>query len=286
MKIIAGSGAAGLGKKISELMGLEKIKAEINRFPDGECYVRIDEDLGGEGVVTIQSTYPDQNIIELIFLQEALKNAGAAKRKVVIPYFAYARQDKLFKQGEIVSAEVTAKMLDPHMDEVLIVNPHKQQILDYFKKSSRSISAAPAIAEYLRKKGVELVIGPDKHAGEIAKEVAEKLNIKWDWLDKKRVSSNEVILEKRDIDCSGKNVALVDDIISTGGTLAKAVSAIKDQGASKVTACCIHGLFAGESEKKLKNAGCSDLVSTDSIPTKYSKISIAKIIADALGGTE
>jgi ribose-phosphate pyrophosphokinase len=282
MKIIGGTGSKQLANRVAKLTGLELAGVELKRFPDKECYVRVKEDLSNEVVVIIQPTYPDKNLTELLFLQSALSQANPARIITIIPYYAYARQDKIFKPGELLSAQTVAELLQESLDEVMVLNPHKPWIADFFDKPVKILSASSVIADYLKSKQIDLVIGPDKNASKLAQEIARPIKCEWDWLEKERISSKEVVLGKKEVNAKGKRVAIVDDIISTGGTLAKAIGLLKGEGAREVLACCVHGLFIGKAIEKLKDAGCGEVISTDTVESKYSKISVAKTIADAL----
>jgi ribose-phosphate pyrophosphokinase len=282
MKIIGGSGSKLLAARVAELTGLSQVDAEIKRFPDTECYVRVKEGLSGEEVVIIQTTFPDENLLELVFLQNVVRQEKPSRITTIIPYYAYARQDKIFKPGELLSAKTVAKLLQNSSDEMLILNPHKPWIADFFDKPVKILSSSSEIADYLKSRGVELVVGPDINASMFAEEIAESVGCDWDWLEKKRISSHEVILGKKEINAKGKRVAIVDDIISTGGTLTKAIEVLKSSGAREVLACCVHGLFINRAVERLKNAGCAEIISTDTVESEYSKISVAKTITEAL----
>jgi ribose-phosphate pyrophosphokinase len=284
MKIIGGTASKLLTNRVAKLTGLKLAAVELKRFPDKECYVRVKEDLSNEVVVIIQTTYPDKNLVELLFLQSALRQANPARIITIIPYYAYARQDKVFKPGELLSAQTVAKLLQESADELMLINPHKPWIANFFNKPVKILSTSSVIADYLKSKQIDLVIAPDKDASKFAEEIAESIGCGWDWFEKERISSKEVVIEKKKVNAEGRRVAIVDDIISTGGTLAKAIELLKQESAKEVLACGVHGLFIGKAIEKLKDSGCSEVISTDTVESNYSKISVAKTISDALQG--
>jgi len=280
MYIIGGTTSEKVAKDLCKDLQASLVKMISKRFPDDELYIRILDDISKEHVVIIQTTYPDQKIIELFLLQEAVKEAGAKKITVVIPYFGYARQDKKFKDGEPVSAKTMAKLISLNADKVITVDPHKEHILDFFTIPAFSCSAVPEIAEYLnKKKNIDMVLAPDKGALERAKQASTIIGCDFDYMEKTRIDGTTVKIKPKNLNVRNKNVAIIDDIISTGGTMAKSVKELKKHGAKRVLVACTHGLFAGEAIKKLKSAGCDEIISTDTIRSDFSKVKIAPCIS-------
>jgi len=281
MYIIGGTASKGITKDLCKELKAPYLKNISKRFPDGELYVKILDDIAKENVVIIQTTHPDQNIIELFLLQDALKEAGAKKITVVIPYFGYARQDKQFNKGEPISAKALAELISFKADKVITVDPHKEHILDFFTIPAISCSAVPELAKYLNreKKNIDMVLAPDKGALERAKQASKIIGCEWDYMKKTRIDGNTVKIEPKNLNVLNRNVAIIDDIISTGGTMAKSIIQLKKQGAKKVYVACTHGLFAGDAIKKLKEAGCDEIISTDTIQSDYSKVKIAPCLA-------
>jgi ribose-phosphate pyrophosphokinase len=254
-------------------------KTLSKRFPDGEFYVRIEDDISNEHVVIVQTTHPDNNIIELLILQNAVKEANAKEISVVIPYFGYARQDTKFKDGEPISAKALAQIISLNADKVITVDPHKEHILDFFSTSAYSCSAIPEIAKYLKNKKIDMVLAPDKGALIRAKEASKIIECDFDYMEKTRIDGETIEIKPKKLDAQDKNVAIIDDIISTGGTMAKSIQHLKDHGAKRVMVACTHGLFAGEAIKKLKSSGVAEIISTDTIQGQYSKVQTSPIIA-------
>ncbi len=276
-KIIAGSSSSMLAKNLSAELNAPIANVTIKRFPDRECYVRLHEKM--DEAILIGNTYPDENIIELLLLQDAARKAGAEKINVVIPYYGYGRQDKIFEEGEAVSAEKIARLIEQDADMVVTVDPHKEYIMKFFTIPAHICSAVEEIARHFMNK-VDTVLAPDRGALERAREAAKIIGCPYDYLEKKRLSGEEVEMKAKEMDVAGMDVLIIDDIISTGGTMAEAIKNLKKQKAKHVFISCSHGLFAGNAVERIKKAGCDEIVSTDTLESMYSKISVAKPIAD------
>ncbi len=279
MFIVGGSASQLLSKELSKNLKAKLAKVEIKRFPDEECYVRIDDDLSGEDVMLVQTTWPDRNIVELFLLQDAVKQFDVSSLTTVVPYFGYARQDKQFKPGEPISARALARLIQLNTDEFLTVDIHAPNIMDWFDGvSARNIHGYPAVGKFLKSKGVQLVLSPDEGRAENAERVAEVVGCESDFLVKERLDGETVQITPKTLAVKGKKVAIVDDIISTGGTIAKAAEQLGEQGADKILAVCTHGVFAGEALKKLK-AVCDEICCSDTIETSATCFSVASEIA-------
>ncbi len=278
MKIVAGSSSQNLAKRISEKLNIDMANIFLKRFPDGECYVRIDDEF--DHAIIIQNTYPDENIIELFLIQDAVSRF-AKEIDVVIPYYGYGRQNKIFEKGEAVSAEKIARLVEENADRVILINPHKEHIKNFFDVEVSICDATPPLTKYFDGK-IDVIISPDEGAIEMAKRAAKILNCDYNYFRKKRISEKEVIMELKDMNVEGKKALIIDDIISTGGTMKKAVEILREQGAKEIYTSCIHGLFVAHADEKILNAGCRGIVSTDTIETKYSKVSVANEISKYL----
>jgi ribose-phosphate pyrophosphokinase len=282
MMVLCGSASKSLARDLAQQLGVEVLEASVKRFPDGETYVRIErESLSGE-VVIVQNSYPDSHLIELLLLQDAVRGLGADKITTVVPYFGYARQDRRFNPGEALSAKVMVEALATEADRLFSIDLHKPDILQWFDRTgARNISAAPAIGEFFLNHGIDLVLAPDEGAEERAREVANVLGCDHDRLTKTRLSGTEVRISPSQIDARGKDVLIVDDIISTGGTIIAASNELKRLGAKRVTAACTHGLFVSGALDKLRNA-CDRVVCTNTLENEVSAISVAKEVAKAI----
>lgn len=282
MYIIGGTASKSIAEDLSKELNVPLANVIAKRFPDEEFYVRIMDDISKEHVVIVQTTYPDPNIIELFILQNAVEEAGAKEVSIVIPYFGYARQDTKFQNGEPISAKAMADLISLNADRVITVDPHKEYILDFFSTSAFSCSAVPELAKYLKNKKIDMVLAPDKGALERAKKASSIIGCEFDYMEKKRIDGTTIEIKPKNLNAKNKNVAIIDDIISTGGTMAKSIQELKKHGAKNVFVACTHGLFAGNAVKKLTSAGCNEIISTDTIKSKFSKVKIAPCISPLL----
>lgn len=283
MKILGGSSSQRTARELAEILNATLVPHESKVFPDGEVYVRVpSSDLRDEHVVVVNSTHPATSLLELLFLIDSAHSQGAREVTVVVPYYAYSRQDQVFKEGEVVSARAVAELIELKADRVITVDPHKEHILGFFGIEAHGVSAVPQLAQHLAHAGVDTVLAPDKGALGRAELAAKQLGADFDHLEKTRLSGTEVVMKAKRLDVAGKTVAIVDDIISTGGTIAMAASELKRQGARSVIAACTHGLFLSNAVERLKAAGCDAVVATDSLPTACSEVGCAPAIAEVL----
>jgi len=282
MIVVGGSASRDLAKDLAGLLDCKYIQAATTRFPDGECYTRIDEEQMDDDVIIVQNTYPDGNLVEMFLLQDAVHRLGARSVTLVIPYFGYARQDRVFKAGEPESAKVMCKHLDPDCDRVITVDIHKEVVLDNFTHPHRDLKAAPVIAAYFKDKGIDLVLSPDIGAAGRAKTVGEAMGVPYDRLQKTRLSGTDVRIAPAAMDCRGKHVLIVDDMISTGGTIIAATQALKEAGAAGVSVACTHGVFVNNALERFAGSSLDALLSCNTLENAVSHISVAGIIADAV----
>jgi ribose-phosphate pyrophosphokinase len=275
MYLVNGTAGIKLAEKLAVSLNSSIVDISIKRFPDNELYIRINQDLTNENIIIVQSTYPDDKIIELLILQNSVREAGAENITTIIPYYGYSRQDKRFNKGEPISAEVLAHHIQLETDKIITIDPHKDHILDFFSIPAQCVSAIPEIAKCLQEKAVDMLLAPDKGALERTKEAADIIQCDCDYLEKIRIDGNTVKMKPKNLDVKDKSVAIIDDIISTGGTMAKAIHELKKQEAEKIFAACTHGLFIGNAINKLQRAGCDEIIATDTVPNKFSKVSAA-----------
>jgi ribose-phosphate pyrophosphokinase len=279
MYVVGGSASPSLSKELAKNLKAKLAKVEIKRFPDEECYVRIDEDLSDEDVILVQTSWPDKNIIELLLLQDAIKEFEVSSLTTVVPYFGYARQDKQFKPGEPISARALARIIQMNTDEFVTVDVHATSVIDWFDGiPAKNVAAYPQIGKHLKSRGIQLILSPDEGRADNAKRVADVVNCDSDYLVKERLDGNTVVMTPKNLDVKGKKVAIVDDIISTGGTIVKAAEQLKRQGAAKIFAVCTHGVFAGDAIPKLE-AVCDEVCTTDTIENPKTCITVAPEIA-------
>jgi ribose-phosphate pyrophosphokinase len=288
MKIVLGPASAQLGEKIAELLHLEKVPVTFKTFPDGENYVRLEGSVQNEEAVIVQTTSPpqDSRLLQLALIADAAKRNGAERVTAVVPYLAYARQDRVFLQGETVSIEVVARMLKAAgVDRLMTVNVHQEGILGRFPFPAKTVSSIPLLAEHFKHKGLEkaFALAPDEGAMHIAEEAKAVLGGECGYLEKQRDRyTGQISVEKKSLDVKGKTVVIFDDIISTGGTIVAAAKILKELGVGKVYTACAHPLLIGDAEKRILEAGVEEVVGTDSVPSHVSKVSLAPLIAAEL----
>ncbi len=282
MIVIGGSASTDLAKELAGVLNCKYIPALTTAFPDGECYTRINEDSLDDDVIIVQNTFPDNKFIELLLIQDAVKNLGAKSITLVIPYFGYARQDRIFKPGEPESAKIMCRHLDMICDRVITVDLHKESTLDNFSHPHKDVKAATAIADYFKSKSVDLVMSPDIGAAGRAKIVGEHMGLPYDHLNKTRLSGTEVRIQPAEADVRGKSVLIVDDMISTGGTIIAATAALKEAGAEKVYVACTHGLFVNNALERFNGSPVDSVLCCNTLNNAVSLISVAGIVADAI----
>ena len=282
MIVIGGSSSRGLSADLASVLDVDLIQASTRRFPDSECYVRIERGELDSEAVLVQNSYPDTNFVELLLLQEAARSLGVEQLTTVVPYFGYARQDKRFEMGEPISAKVMAQHIQLRSERVITVDIHTSSIMDWFDSSEAvDVRAALEIGQFFKDEGVDLVLAPDHGASKRAEEVSKVIGVEWDYLVKIRISGTEVRISPKSIDVRGKNVLIVDDIISTGGTIIAATRELRAMGASTVTAACTHGLFTEGALPRIRKV-CDRVVSSNTLEGETSEISVAPRIASAI----
>ncbi len=284
MKIIPGLSSQLMAARIATAQGCNVSLCEFKRFPDGELYTRVAEEIKDEEIVIVQSIRTDSDLICLLQLIDAVEEAY--KTKVVIPYLGYARQDKKFEPGEAISIRAIARSICAAgtIDKIYVVNVHNRGVLKYFGIDTTELDASPLIGDYVVKKKIAhpVIIGPDKGARELAKAVATPYGFDYDVLEKRRISSEDVEIKPKGLSVEGRNAVIVDDIISTGGTISEAASMLKAQGANDIYVACIHGVFVQNAILRMLRAGVKEIIATDTIESTFSKVSIAKMVADEL----
>tara|TARA_B110001454_G_scaffold1074_1_gene876 strand:- start:476 stop:1342 length:867 start_codon:yes stop_codon:yes gene_type:complete len=283
---------------------MQYIELESRRFPDGEGYVRVPSNaidaVRSEPVVLVSNTYPDSGIVNTVLLLEAIAevrrgNLSNLKGEepqnmedvgsgvyLAIPYYGYSRQDKRFSKGEAVSARVIADILARGCDGIAILDLHEPAVLKDMEVPIEFVSSMPEIAELLQNEvSPDFVLSPDKGAIARATKVAGLIGCDFSYLEKTRIDAHTIEHTPKDLDVDGKVVAIVDDMISTGGTICRASDALRRQGATEVHAACTHGLFTGGAILRLSNH-VDGVHSTDSLPNPRAVVSAAPALARGL----
>lgn len=293
LKIISGNANLSLSKEISNYLETPLVDVLLTRFSDGEIRVQINENVRGADVFVIQSlTYPtNDSIMELLLLLDALKRSSAHRITAVIPYYAYARQDRKDKSRVPISAKLLADLIQTAgAHRVLTVDLHSAQIQGFFNIPVDNIFALPVIYEYLKAKNIEdlVIVSPDAGGVERARMLQNRLGGNLAIIYKKRPAPN--VAETLDVigNVNGKNAVIIDDIIDTAGTIVAAADMLISKGAKSVIAACTHPVFSGPAVERLKNSSIQEVIATNTIPIdgkefdKLTVISVAELIGEAI----
>ncbi|AQL42518.1 ribose-phosphate diphosphokinase [Halorientalis sp. IM1011] len=281
--IVSGSSSQSLAAALAAATDADLAPVSFERFPDGELMAQVPY-FDSESAVIVASTDTSDAHVELLQLQDAVREAGASDITTVIPYMGYARQDAAFEPGQPVSARAMAKALSTGTDRVLTVNPHEPAIVDHFDVPAETVDAAACLADPLPEDLAEPVfLSPDEGAIDIADTVKTAYGRgETDYFEKTRLSGSEVEIEPRDADVDGRDVVLTDDIVATGSTMSEAVGALDDMGAARIFVTCVHPMLAADARTKLARAGVEAIYGTDTLERSVSAVSAAPAIAEKL----
>ena len=285
--VIAGSASKDLGKRIARRLKAPYVEAKTRVFPDGESKITFGRIPKNSVILVVQSTYPpvDTNLLQALSIISQARKVSS-KIYAIIPYMGYAMQDRQFLSGEVVTMSIVARMLrSAGAKKIVVVDIHSKIALNHFKIPKENISAIPELAKYFKRMKLidALVVSPDMGGALRAKRFASLINTDFIALKKSRNrKTGKVVIQSSKVDVRGKDLILVDDIISTGGSIVKAAQFLKKQKCKRVFVACTHGLFVEDAEKKIKNAGVSRIISTNTIPRNTSKVDISGVIADSI----
>ena len=288
--IVSGRTSEGLAERLSEKINAELVKSEIRIFPDGESKITLSGRLSKDKTVVVQSTHPpvDTNLVHVLSLIAKAKETSSDVI-AVIPYMGYARQDKEFLSGEIVTMQVLGKLFKgAGASKIITVDVHSVLGLKHFGMNTENVTAIPDLVQYC--KGLSLVdplvVSPDQGGRDRAQEFAREFGSECIALEKKRdKKTGQVRIETDNVDVVNRDLILVDDMISTGGSIVKATEFLRRQGCSKVYVVCTHALLIDNAEKKIRESGVEEVISTNTIPNKTSTVvditnTIAKTITE------
>ncbi|MDH3224555.1 MAG: ribose-phosphate pyrophosphokinase [Gemmatimonadota bacterium] len=293
LMLLAGRANEPLCKEIGEELATSAAGATVKNFADGEIFVRIDRNARGRDVFIVQPTVsPSDYLMELLLLIDAAKRASAARITAVVPYYGYGRQDRKDQPRVAIGAKLVANLITAAgADRLLGIDFHQHQIQGFFDIPVDHLYAAPVLLDYFREKKLEnlVVVAPDVGSAKMARGFANRLDAGLAIVDKRRPAPNvsEVLSIVGEVE--GRPCLLADDMVDTGGTLASAVRALKDRGATKVYACATHALLSGSAKQKLSDAPLEELVVTNTIDVaperrfpQLKTLSVASLLARAI----
>ena len=286
--VISGKSSEDLAKKLSKKLKANLVKSKVRVFPDGESKITLSGNVSKRKSVVLQSIYPpvDTNLVQALSLISKAKEISSDVI-AVIPYMGYARQDREFLPGEIVTMKVLAKLFKVvGASKIIAVDIHSVIGFKHFTIKSKNVTAVPDLVKYFKKLSLKnpLVVSPDQGGKNRAKEFAKKFESKYIALEKNRnKNTGKVQIKTKNSDqVIGRDLILVDDMISTGGSIIKATQFLKKQKCKRVYVACTHALLMNDAEKKIKKAGVTKIVSTNTIPGKTSLVDVSNTIAKAI----
>jgi ribose-phosphate pyrophosphokinase len=285
--VVGGNASKDLAKRIARRLKAKYVDVDTRTFPDGESKITFRHNLKKSVVLVVQSTYPpvDTNLLQILSIISEVKKISS-KIYAIMPYMGYARQDRQFLNGEIATMSVVAKMLQAAgAKKIIAVDIHSKTALRHFKIPTENVSAIPELAKYLKKLKLKnpIVVSPDTGGSLRAKKFADILKSDFITLKKSRNrKTGKVSIQSTKADVNGKDLIIVDDIISTGGSIVKATQFLKKQKCKRVFVVCTHGLLVGDAEKNIKKAGVTQIISTNTIPRSVSKVDVSGVIAQAV----
>ncbi len=283
MKLFGGSSSKMLAQKVSDYLGVSLAEVNIRPFPDGELMVKIEEDVRGRDVFYIQSTCTpvNDNLMELLIFIDSARRASAERITAVIPYFGYARQDRKDEGRVPITAKLVANMIAASgADRVLTVDLHAAQIQGFFDIPVDNLSAEPVLSRYYSQLELEdlVLVSPDVGNVKRARLYAQRLGGELAIIDKRRVSGSDTEVENIIGQVEGKTVLMLDDMISTAGTIANAAKLVRQRGAKRILVGCTHPVLCGPAARRLTEAPIEEIVVTDTLPVGPEKMeSIGKI---------
>ena len=288
-KIFSGSASPELARRICDHLGCQLGSASLGRFSDGEMYFQVLENVRGADVFVVQpcSAPVDTHLLELLLMIDAFKRASAWRVTAVVPYYAYARQDRKDKPRVPISAKLVADLLETAgASRALTLDLHAPQIQGYFNVPVDHLYASPVLVEYFQKKnlGAITVVSPDAGGVERARFFAKKMDAPLAIVDKRRVDVDVSEVMHLIGDVAGRPALVVDDIIDTAGTLVKTAEALLKEGATEVFAACTHPVLSGPAVERLCRSAISEVVVTDSVPLSDEARQLSKIKVLSVAG--
>jgi ribose-phosphate pyrophosphokinase len=293
LQILSGNASADLAKAICDELAIAPTPRRVERFPDGEIDVRVEDHVRGNDVYIVQSTCPNVNdhLMELLILIDAVRRASAGRITAVVPYFGYARKDRKDEGRVPITAKLVANLIvTAGANRVLTVDLHAAQIQGFFDIPVDHLYSAPVLAKHFNDRHIPdlTVVAPDVGSAKMARGYAKRLHADLAIINKRRVSAEETEVTELIGTVDGRNVLLIDDMISTAGSITEAAKAVKKSGARDVYIAATHGVFCGNAREKLRSSGAKEIVITDTIPVDtfgldtLRVLSIAPLLAAAI----
>ncbi len=294
LKLISGSANPELAERISREIGVSLTDAGIKRFSDGEIHVQVQDSMRGHDVFVIQPTCDpvNENLMELFILLDALRRASAGRVTAVIPYYGYARKERKSMPREPISAKLIANFITlAGADRLLLLDLHADAIEGFFDVPTDHLTAKKILAEHIRGKGLRdiAVVAPDAGGAKRAEAMAKVLDAPLVFIYKRRPRDEESVILDMAGDVRGRDCVVVEDIISTGGTVVEVATALHAHGARSVTVACTHPVLTDGAVERLRNAPIDEVVVTNSIPVPPEKqgppvtvLSVAPLLAEAI----
>jgi ribose-phosphate pyrophosphokinase len=293
LKILTGTAHRDLAERIAAKTGEKLCDVQISRFPDGEVFVKIVENIRGRDIFIIQPTSypPNENLMELLIMIDAARRASAQRITAVLPFYGYARQDRKDQPRVPITAKLVANLLvAAGTSRLLTMDLHAQQIQGFFDIPVDHLYAAPVFVKYLREKKLEnlVVVSPDTGGMKLAATYAEMLDAGVAVVGKERKSADRVSATHLVGDVKGCNTVLVDDMTSTAGTLTAAARLLEKAGAASIRAMVSHSLLNCKGVERLSESSISELITTDSVParcdvgSRVTVLSVAELLAEAI----
>ena len=288
LSVIAGKSSEDLARKLSKKIKANLVKSEIRVFPDGESKITLIGKISKKKSIVLQSIYPpvDSNLVQVLSLITKAKE-NSSEVIAVIPYMGYARQDREFLPGEIVTMKVLGKLFKgAGASKIIVVDIHSSIGLKHFSIKTKNVTAIPDLVGFFKKLSLKnpLIVSPDQGGKERAKEFAKEFNSDYISLEKTRDrKTGKVKIKTGNLaEVQNRDLILVDDMISTGGSIIKATQFLKKQKCKRIYVACTHALLMNDAENKIKKAGVTSIISTNTIPGKTSNVDISKTIAKAI----
>jgi ribose-phosphate pyrophosphokinase len=282
--IVPGSSSQLLAAALAEETGRPLTTPTYDRFPDDEGLAAV-PDFDDDEATIVAATDSDEAWVELLQLQDAVREAGAERVTTVIPYMGYARQDESFGDGQPVSARAMARAVSTGTDRVVLVNPHEAGVADFYDVPVETVDAASVLAEPLPAALDDpLFLAPDEGAIDIAETVRDAYGAgETDYFEKHRDrDTGDIEVSPSDARVEGRDVVVVDDIVATGSTMSESVAVLNDRGAARVLAACVHPMLAANAVTKLRGAGVDRIVGSDTLERGCSVVTVAPVLVDAL----